>query len=74
MPRMVSAREIVGKRIVAFRPNSYLAGEGEMKTTMHEPSIVLDDGSVLFFMTEEHPDGADYGVYVGRHIPKGKRS
>jgi len=66
---MVSAREIVGKRIVAFRPGAYRAGRDVFTTTMHEPEIELEDGSVLVFVTEEHPEGDSYGMWIGRRPP-----
>ena len=73
-PRMVSAREIAGKRIVGFEPGAYPAGEGAFRTVMHQPRIHLDDGSFLYFVTEEEPDGGDYGVFIGRSIkPKAPR-
>lgn len=71
---MVSARQVVGKRIIAFRPGTTVV-EGKV---MHEPAIDLDDGSTLVFMAEEHPQGDYYGVWIGRAIrqshprPKGK--
>jgi hypothetical protein len=33
---------------------------------MHAPRIFLDDGSHLYFVVEEHPDGGEYGVNIGR--------
>ena len=70
---MVSAREIVGKRIVAFRPGTSRQGQGASQTTMHDPEIELEDGTVLVFGTEEHPDAAWYGIWIGRRLaPKVK--
>lgn len=64
--RMVSARELVGRRIVAFRPGTHV----EDGKVMHEPAIDLDDGTTLVFMAEEHPQGEEYGVWIGRVIHK----
>lgn len=70
MPRMVSSREIIGKRIVAFRSRAAKQGATpETRRVMHDPEIVLDDGSVLVFAAEEHPDGDFYGVWIGRRKP-----
>jgi len=65
---MVSAREIVGKRITAFDPRPYRAGSetGKSRLIMHDPIITLDDGSILVFHTEEHPDGGEYGAFIQR--------
>lgn len=67
---MVSAREIVGKRIVAFDPGAAIAGSGLLATTMHDPTITLEDGSKLVFLTEEHPNADNYGVWIGRVRPR----
>lgn len=72
--RMVAAREIVGRRIVAFRPNPSADGKigmGGRAAIVHYPEIELDDGSVLYFVTEEVDEGADYGTFIGRR-PKEK--
>ena len=70
--RMVSARELVGKTITAFDPG---AGKPDGKDpnayTMHSPSITLSDGSRLWFRVEEHPEGGEYGVFIGRTKAKG---
>ena len=63
---MVSAREIVGKRIIAFNPGSYASRGERGNTTIHEPTITLEDGSFLYFVTEENHNGESYGVFVGR--------
>jgi hypothetical protein len=65
MARMVSAREIVGKRIVSFDPGS-VSDELSSGGTAHHPTIWLDDGSRLWFLAEElkHADG--YGIFIGR--------
>lgn len=62
--RMVSAREIVGKKIVSFDPGTYIL-HGQ---TLHNPHIRLDDGSVLYFSAEEKwsADGDGYGIFIGR--------
>lgn len=63
--RCVSAREIVGKKIVRFEPRTFSDQRGG---TAHDPVIVLDDGSFLTFITEETETG-DYGVFILRHKP-----
>ncbi len=68
--RMVSAREIVGRRIVAFDPGTTRQADGPGYRTIHYPSITLDDGSRLFFCAEELPSAdADHGTLIGRVIP-----
>jgi hypothetical protein len=68
-PRMVSARELIGRRIVGFEPDAH-PGEGSGGFTAHlSPSIRLDDGSVLTFMAEELENGDGYGIWIGRVIP-----
>ena len=63
--RMVSAREIVGKRIVRFTYDVDLVKD---RGTIHSNvQIHLDDGSFLYFRTEETDD--EYGTYVGRVVP-----
>ncbi len=66
-PVMVSARQIVGRKIVDFRPGSGRVGNvnGRNRVTMHSPIIVLDDGTELYFVVEEAPDGSDYGIFIG---------
>lgn len=61
--RMVSAREIVGKRIIGFKPNPRADGRGG---TTHSPVIVLDDGSMLIFQAIECEAGYDHGVFMRR--------
>jgi hypothetical protein len=60
---MVSARELVGKRIVAFDPGAH---EDPEYKTVHTPRITLEDGSYLYFVAEETSDGAYYGTFIGR--------
>jgi hypothetical protein len=60
---MVSAKQLVGRKIVAFDPGSWVDADG---VTKHTPKITLDDGSVLHFRAEELDDGSDYGIYIGR--------
>jgi len=68
--RMVAAREIIGKRIVAFDPGMWVApGRG----AVHNPHITLDDGSVLYFDVEE-TDASGYGIRIGRIKSSRKRS
>ena len=59
---MVSARRLVGRTIVAFYPCPFPDGRGGVA---HEPTIWLDDGSRLYFITEE-TDVGDYGTYIGK--------
>jgi hypothetical protein len=59
---MVSARQLVGRRIVGFQANAYRNGEFGI---IHHPVIFLDDGTKLFFITEEDGrNGADYGTTI----------
>lgn len=76
--RMPSARELIGRTIVDFDPGPVRVhtllsdnpnGRGPM-IVMHYPRITLDDGSVLHFQAEEHPQGADYGVFIRRNPRK----
>ncbi len=73
MSRMVSARELLGRTIVAFDPGTSVeAGQytdgspTSERARMHTPRITLDDGSTLYFVTEEHPAGVFYGTFIGR--------
>jgi hypothetical protein len=61
-PRMVSAREIVGKRIVRFDPGAKVDKDGR---AYHDPTIHLDDGSYLYCVAEETPH-LEYGIFMGR--------
>lgn len=61
---MVSARELVGRTIVAFEPRKHNAGRVGYKQLVHDPRIVLDDGSVLVFLAEEAETGS--GVLIMR--------
>lgn len=58
--KMPSARSLVGRRIVAFDPGPFNDGRGG---TAHNPSITLDNGVVLRFMTEETECG-EYGTFI----------
>lgn len=58
--RMVSARQLIGRKIVGFDPCPFDDGRGGRA---HEPTIYLDDGSRLKFVTEE-TDIGEYGVFV----------
>ena len=62
MSRMVSARELIGKKIAGFDPGTWTDTNGRVK---HNPKITLDDGSVLVFTVEESEHG-NYGVFIGR--------
>ena len=64
---MVSARELTGRRIVGFKPNAHKDDAGN---TYHTPEIILDDGSILTFCTEEIHNGGDYGTFTTRHRAK----
>ena len=63
MTRRVSAREIVGKTIVAIDHHLFADGKGGRAGC---PEITLSDGSVLYFVVEETEIG-DYGVWIGRN-------
>jgi len=65
--RMVSKRELIGRKIVDFDPRPFDADPRikRNKRTAHDPIITLDDGSRLYFVTEETEVG-DYGVWIGR--------
>lgn len=56
------AKRLVGRTIVAVDLQATWEGDGPNRVRMHKPRITLDDGSVLTFLVEEHPDGAAYGV------------
>ncbi len=64
---MISARQLVGRTIVRFDPGSGRVGDNENKgrRTLHSPRIELDDGTILYFIVEEAPDGSEPGVFVG---------
>lgn len=65
--KRATAKQLVGRRIVAvdFRP--FPTGRGRGRTT--NPSITLDDGSILTFDVEETED-LDYGVEIMRAPPR----
>lgn len=67
---MVSARELVGRKIVGFEPRKHNAGRVGYKQMVHDPRIVLDDGSVLVFLAEEAETGS--GVLIIR-VKRGKK-
>lgn len=67
--RTPSDRELHGRTIVAFHAGAYRVPDGRQTKTMHDPEIVLDDGTVLRFVVEENPDGGEYGVKVIRGRP-----
>jgi hypothetical protein len=56
---IANARLLVGRRIVGFEPNRFPDGRGG---TAHDPRIILDNGAVLRFLTEEVEGGEGYGV------------
>jgi hypothetical protein len=55
-------QSIVGKKIARVEMNPSVEGEHHDRRTMHRPVIVLEDGSRVVFVVEEHPIGAEYGV------------
>lgn len=63
------AKKLVGRRITEVRMNGAWeggGGGGYGRVYMHNPVIVLDDGTELVFVVEEHPDGGEYGVDIVR--------
>lgn len=67
----LNPKNLVGRRIVAVDMQASVQGESRHdRRTMHKPLITLDDGSVLYFVVEEHPEGFEYGVDIGRVKPK----
>ncbi len=70
MTRVPSARELVGRRIVAFDARPFPDDKGG---TAHDSIITLDDGSTLEFKVEETDHGSDYGVSVKRYNVPSKR-
>jgi len=69
--RMVSARQLIGRKIVGFTPGPDNAGG--TRGIFHTPRIYLDDGTFLYFVTEE-TDVAEYGTFIGKSKkrPKGR--
>ena len=69
---MVSAKQLVGRRIVGFAPRPSPDGPklpGGKHTCIHQPVIELDDGSRLVFQTEESENGTHYGTLIIRVKP-----
>ena len=68
--RMVSARQLIGRKIVGFTPGPT---NGGLRGVFHTPRIYLDDGTFLYFVTEE-TDVAEYGTFIGKSKkrPKGR--
>lgn len=65
--RSPSARELKGRTIVGLNLNAYRVKDGNNGTkTMTDPTIILDDGTRLYFTVQEHPDGGEYGIAIGR--------
>ena len=58
------AAKLVGRMIVSVDLDATWEGEGANRVRMHDPTILLDDGSRLRFLTEEHPSGDSYGVDI----------
>lgn len=70
----INPKALIGRSIVAVDMQASVQGESRHdRRTMHKPLITLDDGSVLYFVVEEHPEGAEYGVDIGRTKPKKSR-
>ena len=59
------AKRLIGRTIVAVDLDATWEGEGLHRRRMHSPRVFLDDGSQLYFVVEEHPDGGEYGVDIG---------
>lgn len=57
-------KTVIGRTIVAIELDATWEGEGRWRRRMHRPTIILDDGSALRFVVEEHPDGGEYGVDI----------
>lgn len=57
---------LIGRTITAVDMHTYRVPDGPDGSyrTMHDPTITLDNGVALKFITEEHPDGAEYGVDI----------
>jgi hypothetical protein len=68
--RMVSAREIVGKRITGFTYQTFPQGANGGGVLHIDVTLTLDDGSFLYFITEESDGGDEYGMFVGRSMPR----
>ena len=70
----INPKALIGRSIVAVDMQASVQGESRHdRRTMHKPLITLDDGSVLYFVVEEHPEGAEYGVDIGRKKTKKSR-
>jgi len=75
---MVSARLLVGRRIVGFEPRPFPNGRGGVA---HSPRMILDDGSTLVFAAEAAEPyhvkgqsyGGEYGIFIQRVAGKRKR-
>ncbi len=65
----VLVKQLVGRTIVKVEPNGSVEGEGGCACWMHAWKLTLDDGAVLGFVVEEHPDGGEYGVDIVRNKP-----
>ena len=58
-------KAIIGRTIVDAQPHTSLEGEVPgLRRQMHDWELTLDNGRVVRFLVEEHPDGADYGVDI----------
>lgn len=64
---------IVGRTIAAVEMNAARVPDGPGYRTMHNPTVTLDNGAKLFFLTEEDPNGGEYGVDIG-YVPPPRRS
>ena len=57
-------KALVGRTIVKAEPNTSWEGEGSNRVRMHNWELTLDNGRMVRFMVEEHPDGAEYGIDI----------
>jgi len=63
---MVSARELVGRRITAFAARAQRDNDGRL---IHYPTMTLDDGSRLVFSVEEATD-IEAGIFIMKVNPR----
>lgn len=68
--RMVSARQLIGRKIVGFNAHPFPDGRPHGSGTVaHDPEIMLDDGTRLYFVVEETEVGM-YGIFIGKTARK----
>ena len=60
-------KRLVGRRIVAADARATYEGDPGSKDRrwMHDWKLRLDDGTIVYFVVEEHPLGAEYGIDIG---------